>query len=70
MEMGKYRIDPDNSEYAGTEDYEYSRNDCFADSARGGDGAVHKCTDAVCKPHNLNSLKPGTYYVWICSEQR
>ena len=52
-EDGVYPYDP---KYAGTKDYDNSRYNSLTDSSGGCDSTVHKSTDSIGKPHNVNSL--------------
>ena len=50
-EMRKYRVYPHNAENAGAENNDYSRHKALAETARGGNGAVHKRGNHVGKAH-------------------
>ena len=52
MEIGKYRIDPNHAEYAGTQDNDNRRHNAFTKPARGGNGAVHKRGKGVRAAHH------------------
>ena len=52
MEPGKDRKDPNDPENYGTADHNKGRNDAFADTPGSSSGIVHKCRQAVRKPHD------------------
>ena len=52
MEIGKYGIDPDDTEYTGSQDDHDSRNNGFAKPAGSCNGTVHKGRNAVGKCHD------------------
>lgn len=56
MEMGKYRIYPDDTEYTGAQHDDDHRADALSQPAGGCNGAIHKGGNAVCKCHDLNPL--------------
>lgn len=56
MEIGKYRIYPDDTEYTGAQHDDDHRAYALSQPAGGCNGAIHKGGNAVCKCHDLNPL--------------
>ncbi len=58
MEICENRIDPYNTEYAGTHDHDNRRHKALADTTAGGNGTIHKGADRIGETHNLRTLEP------------
>ena len=56
MEMGKYRIYPDDTEYTGAQHDDDHRANALSQPAGGCNGAIHKGGNTVRKCHDLNPL--------------
>lgn len=68
MEVGEDRVDPDDSENAGTENHDDCRHKGFSKSARSGDGIVHEGGNAIGKRHNGKPVCSGGNDICIARE--
>lgn len=57
--MGKYGIDPDDTEDAGTQDNDDGGRNTFSDATGCGDAAVHKAAECIAESHDTDSLHAG-----------
>ena len=63
MEIGKYGVNPDYTEHAGTHDDDHRRHDRPPEAAAGRDRVVHERADRVGEAHDLHPLHPGLHDV-------
>ena len=69
MEVGKYGVDPDDTEYTGAQDDHDSRNDRLAKPPGSCNGTVHKCRNAVGERHNRETDDTCFYHLTVICEQ-
>ena len=70
MEVSKYRIDPYNTKYTGSHDYNKCRSNTLADSSGSGNCTVHKGTECIGESHNPDSMHTCCNNGRLCSKQR
>ena len=54
--MGKYGIDPDDTEDARAQDNDDGGRNAFSDASGGGDAAVHKAAEGIAESHDTDPL--------------
>lgn len=69
MEIGKYGVNPDNTEYTGTHDYNKGWNCCFSKTSRCGNRTIHKGRYTVGECHNRQTRDTRLYNCLIACEQ-
>ncbi len=57
--MCEHRIDPDNTEYAGTQDNNDGRRNAFSNATGSRDTAIHKTAEGVTESHDPDPLHTG-----------
>ncbi len=67
--MGKNRVYPYNSEYAGAQDDHYSGDGGFSQTAGGGERAVHERGDSVRERHDGETRRAGGNHSLFAGEQ-
>ena len=70
MEVSKYRINPYNTKYTGSHDYNKCRSNALADSSGSGNRTVHKGTECIGESHNPDSMHTSCDNGWFCGKQR
>lgn len=68
-EVGEHRIDPQDAEQTGARNNDRCRDDGFPESARGGNGAVHKGGDTIGERHDGETLHTGIDDVGVSREE-
>ena len=59
MEIGKYGVNPDYTEHAGTHDDNEHRYNALAHGSGRRNGTVHKCRNTIRKSHDRQTVHTG-----------
>ena len=57
--MCKHRIEPDDTEYTGSQNDDEGRWDTFSDATGSGDTAIHKTAEGIAEAHDPDPLHAG-----------
>ena len=57
--MCKHRIEPDDTEYTGSQNDDDGRWDTFSDATGSGDTAIHKTAEGIAEAHDPDPLHAG-----------
>ena len=67
--MGEHGINPHDTEHARAHNYNDGRHKALADSAVGGDGAIHESADRIGEAHDPRPQQPRFHNCFFVGEQ-
>ena len=68
--MCEHRVDPDDTEYTGSQDDDNGGRDTFSDATGSCDTAIHKTAESITEAHDPDPLHTCIDNSRFCSKQR